>query len=53
MTPMLQKNDREHKPNINYIQTCFSDHLYWTITCIMWLYFYFSSQCILFQLNMY
>ena len=32
-----------------YLQTL----LILEITCIMWLYFYFASQCILYQLNMY
>ena len=38
-----------------YTQTCFNEHPYLAITCRMWpdLNFYFRSQCISYQLNLY
>ena len=51
--PIMTNTTSDQYYMLKYSQTCFSDHLYYTMTCIFWPYFNFPSQCILYQLNLY
>jgi len=51
--PVMTNTTSDQYHMLKYSQACFSDPLYHTITCIILPYFYFPSQCILYQSNLY